>query len=534
MTVAALVMLWGVLAWGVLLTTRAWLTARTLDHERRSTPAASGPTPAPAPPGTEPPHVVLLIPALREQDLLPEVVRAVAALDHPAGRAHVVVVTTEREEEARRRDLGRVGDLVARLTSAPDTRAAAAHLAGVVPSTRAPALAERVRAAEDPVRTLRTELTALPTTRDVAVALLPALAAEFPGVSLRHLHHVSTAGAKSGQLVHAVERLPGILPADADPARTYIGVYDADSQPDRTTLTHLSRVVAAAHRRQGEGPALVQQLPLQLRRPYAARPGPADLLLRAHAAADLRRRMGVEAYRIHAQARLRRHRWLPDRLRTVLEPVVYGIGAGLFVRHDVLLSIGMYEEPVDDLLVGYKLSSAGASTAVLPVFNLVDRYARVGALGRAYSLVALGSAAGCARLARDPVLRAFGRRNTVVLVKEGLDTVWWFAGPPCVAGAAAWLLVAGAPGALAWWAGAAVAYLLVHARVSLRAADRFVAHHEGARARAEPSGPGGYARLLPAFVAQPLLHWLGPLRLAAARTTAVLTQQPLTMGKTER
>ncbi|MFG2680822.1 hypothetical protein [Streptomyces sp. NPDC048392] len=513
MTVTALAVLWGVLLWGVLLSVRAAVTGRLLDRRRLA-----------AVPPDAAPHVVLLVPALREQELLGEVVRAAAGLPYPPGLLHVVVVTTQREERERQAVVDRLPALAAALV-ASGARDAAARLGGVVPSGLAAETARRTRASADPAGTLRAALDAVPTTREVAAALLPELAAAHPGVGLHHLHYTDE-GAKSSQLVHAVERLPELLPPDAAPSFTYVGLYDADSQPDLDTLTHLA---AAVSRGGGPAPDLVQQLPLQLRRPHAARPGGADVLLRAHALADLRRRAGVEAHRILARRRIRAAR-LPAGVTAVAEPVVYGVGAGLFVRHDTLVSIGMYEEPVDDLLVGYKLSSAGAVMEVLPVFNLVDRYSGTAALGKAYALVAHGSLAGCRRLLTDPVLRAFRLRNAVVLVKEGLDTLWWFAGPAVVLAAAGTLVVRGAHGPLLAWALAACAYTLLHARWCVRRAGHWLAAHRGADARAEP--PDGSAPLLLglAFLLQPLLHWAGPIRHLAR----LLRGGPLVLGKTER
>ncbi|MFB7278958.1 hypothetical protein ACFCZV_17750 [Streptomyces hydrogenans] len=515
MTAAALVVLWGVLAWGVLLSARAVLAARVLDRRRRRHVTPDGATA---------PHVVLLVPALREQALLGEVVRAAAGLSYPPGRLHVIVVTTQREERERDTALARVPALATELAGG-GVEDAAARLAGIVPSGRAVETVRRTRASGDPADTLRAEIGTVPTTREVAEALLPGIAADHPGVGLRHLHYTDE-GAKSSQLVHAVERLPDLLPPDADPAYTYVGLYDADSQPDLTSLEHLAATVS---RGDGPPPDLVQQLPLQLRRPHAARPGAADVLMRAHALADLRRRAGVEAYRLLARHRIRSAR-LPARLSALAEPVVYGVGAGLFVRHDTLVSIGMYEEPVDDLLVGYKLSSAGAVMDVLPVFNLVDRYAGPRALGKAYALVAHGSLAGCRRLLTDPVLRAFRPRNTVVFVKEGLDTLWWFGGPAVVLAAAVTLVVDGSAGALAVWAAAAGAYVALHAVWCVTKARQWLAAHRGAAARAEAPPWRSAPSLLPAFLLQPLLHWSGPL----GHLVRVVRGGPPALGKTER
>ncbi|MFF0110051.1 hypothetical protein [Streptomyces hirsutus] len=513
MTTVALVVLWGVLSWGVLLSVRAAFVARVLDRRRHAVPIADAA-----------PHVVLLVPALREQELLAEVVRAAAGLSYPLGLLHVVVVTTQREERERDAVAARVPALADDLVSG-GAEDAAARLAGIVPSGRAAETVRRTRASSDPAGTLRAEIDAVPTTREVAAALLPAIAADHPGVGLHHLHYTDE-GAKSSQLVHAVEQLPDVLPPDADPAYTYVGLYDADSQPD---LRSLEQLAATASRGDGPAPDLVQQLPLQLRRPHAARRGGTDVLMRAHALADLRRRTGVEAYRILARRRIRSAQ-LPAGLTALAEPVVYGVGAGLFVRHDTLVSIGMYEEPVDDLLVGYKLSTAGAVMDVLPVFNLVDRYPRPEALGKAYALVAHGSLAGCRRLLTDPVLRAFRPRNTVVLVKEGLDTAWWFGGPAVVLAAIAALVVDGSGGALLVWASTACAYTVLHATWCVTKARQWLAVHRGAAARTEaPTWPSALA-LVPAFLLQPLLHWAGPLRHLYRAMRGV----PPALGKTER
>ncbi|MGW4595894.1 hypothetical protein ACWEOA_11360 [Streptomyces sp. NPDC004457] len=514
MTAAALVVLWGVLLWGVHLTVRAALAARVLDRRRD----------APAHPGGPVPFVVLLVPALREQDLLAETVRAAASLEHPPGLLHVVVITTEREEREKRAASAGLATLATALHEG-DSADAAARLAGIVPSGRAADITRRARRSADPAGTLLAEIDAVPTTREVAAAILPRIAAEHPGVRIHHLHYAGE-GGKSSQLVHAVERLPGLLPADATASFTYIGLYDADSQPDRTTLRHLS---AVARRGDRPAPDLVQQLPLQLRRPHAARHRPTDALLRAHALADLRRRAGVEAHRILSRGRIRAAR-LPAALTTVMEPVVYGVGAGLFVRHDTLVSIGMYEEPVDDLLIGYKLSSRGASMEVLPVFNLVDRYATVTALSKAYAVVAHGSLAGCRRLLGDPALRAHRLRNTAVLVKEGLDTAWWFLGPAVLVIALLTLLVTGRYAELITWTASALAYTALNTAWCVRRGRRWLHAHQGADARAEPPHRACGTTLAPAFLAQPLLHWAGPLR----HLYRVLRGRPIVLGKTER
>ncbi|RPK94392.1 MULTISPECIES: hypothetical protein [Streptomyces] len=166
---------------------------------------------------------------------------------------------------------------------------------------------------------------------------------------------------------------------------------------------------------------------------------------------------------------------------------------------------------------------------MLPVFDLVDRYPSVRSLGSAYAIVAKGSLAGLRRLLTDPVLRTHQPRNSAVFVKELLDTLWWFVGPVVVLAAVTVLALAQAHAQLIVWAAAALGYTVVHTLWCVRRAEFWLAAHQGARERAELPSPGGL-RLVPAFLAQPVLHWLGPLRYA----TGLLGGRSAESGKTER
>ncbi|MBE3578266.1 MAG: hypothetical protein IMX00_11365 [Limnochordales bacterium] len=118
-----------------------------------------------------PPHLVLLLPALREQPIVEETVRHFGQLVYPYDRLSVLIVTTEREEHEYR--LAGQNDVV----------------------TTSQLVARAIEAANRTLGTTR----------------------------FLHLHYPYTTGNKASQLSYAVRQLPKLL-KDLPANETYIGV----------------------------------------------------------------------------------------------------------------------------------------------------------------------------------------------------------------------------------------------------------------------------------------------------------------------
>jgi cellulose synthase/poly-beta-1,6-N-acetylglucosamine synthase-like glycosyltransferase len=76
----------------------------------------------------------------------------------------------------------------------------------------------------------------------------------FPSVA--HLHYPSAHAYRAAQLNYALSEVAG----DADPADTYVAVYNADSRPDTHTLRAVAREALALASDGGELPPVLQQL----------------------------------------------------------------------------------------------------------------------------------------------------------------------------------------------------------------------------------------------------------------------------------
>ncbi|WP_328731898.1 hypothetical protein OHT20_17610 [Streptomyces caniferus] len=480
----------------------------------------------------EAPWLVILLPMLREQATAPEAVAAFTALDYPLGRAALVVITTEREENARRRDRARLPAL----TTAGHL--AESDLRGLFPRARCSEIADAVNAApEDKRLVILTELyDAVPTTRQTVATLVEQQRAG--GLRLVHLHQPDTGGRKAGQLNHAADRLGKVLSPlgwddETDADNTYLCVYDADAIPDVRTLNAFSEAATHHQIRTGRPPNLIQQqrLPLLARRPFP--PGATGLLLAEEWIYQLRRTLGIEL------ARIRLAQWLatarvPSAIRTLLRPMVYGVGCGMSVRLPAVQALGGFPEPMEDLGTGHRLSLLGAGITPATVAVLDEPYTEPRGLTNLHAL-AFRTSARPDRHAKavSHLPSVLSRTSKILLVlREWADEIAWLTGAPLITAA-----IVSAWWASPIWSAIALAGVLLHgptltARL-LRLAPALHAAVLPTVSRIAPPPSLTHRRRITLTVAsplQPFIRLVGPW-LMILRTIA---RRPTTFGKTER
>ncbi|MEW2438619.1 hypothetical protein AB0952_31460 [Streptomyces caniferus] len=478
------------------------------------------------------PWLVVLLPMLREQTLAPETIAAFTALDYPRSRAVVVAITTEREENARRRDRERLPEL------ADTSCLTEAQLRGTFPRARCGDVADEVNAAPREKRlSLLAELyDAEPTTCET----IAALADDQPAVGLRlvHLHQPDTGGRKAGQLNHAVDRLDEVLGPlgwhdENDADSTFLCVYDADAIPDVRTLTAFAETATRQRALTGRPLALIQQqrLPLLARRPFPS--GATGLFLAGEWLYQLRRSLGIEL------ARIRLTQWLtatqvPSPIRALLRPMIYGVGCGMTVHLPTLRTLGGFPEPMEDLGTGHRLSLLGADIAPATVAVLDEPYTEPRGLTNLHAL-AFHTSARPDRHAKAVahLPSALSRIGKALLVlREWADEVAWIAGAPLIAAA-----VVSAYGAGPLCFALALTGVLLHGPIPTARLIRLAPALHAAvvpstsRIAATPSPTRGRrAALVASSPTQPFIRLVGPWRMIFRRITGHAT----TFGKTER
>ncbi|WP_043267145.1 hypothetical protein [Streptomyces sp. CT34] len=486
----------------------------------------------PAPADEDGPWLVVLLPMLREQALAPETIAVFTALDYPRERAAVIAITTEREENARHRDRDRLPALAA------TSHLNEAQLHGLFPRANCSDIADQVNAAPTEKRlALLTELyDAEPTTRET----IAALAEDQPAVGLRlvHLHQPDTGGRKAGQLNHAAEHLEKILGPlgwhdENDADNTFLCVYDADAIPDVRTLMSFAETATRHRALTGRPPSLIQQqrLPLLGRRPFPS--GATGLLLEGEWLYQLRRSLGIEL------ARIRLTQWLTTTqvaspVRTLMRPMVYGVGCGMTVHLPTVRDLGGFPEPMEDLGTGHRLSLLGADIAPAPVAVLDEPYTEPRGLTNLHALAFLTSARPDRHAKAVAHLPSTLPRSgkALLVLREWADEIAWVTAAPLIAA----VVIS------ACWSGPlcsalALAGLLLHGPVltarliklapALHAAVVPPTSHIAAAPR--PTR-GRSAALIASSPAQPFIRLAGPWRMILRH----ITGHPTTFGKTER
>lgn len=196
-----------------------------------------------------------------------------------------------------------------------------------------------------------------PTTAEVAAPVLAELDAAAGRPLFRHVDAPGSAGTKVAKLNLAVA---GIAP---DPGReTYVGVYDADSDPDPRVLDWVEAETARPGRRP---PAVYQQVSCYCRN-LATLSGGRGVLALADALAQTRWALGFE-YPLYA-------RYSRAVRAGTLRPLAYCVGHGCFVSLSFLDRIGGFptRSATDDLALGYVASALGAEIAPVPALDYCE------------------------------------------------------------------------------------------------------------------------------------------------------------------
>ena len=309
-------------------------------------------------PGTGPFRFVLILPMLREDRIAAETCRRFAAAAINA-RLDVVVVTSQRE--AADRDAAHLALSSMSAAGQPDRWQHEVWLA--VSREAVPDLENALRAGNQPrVR----ELLAAhrrPTTAEIAVPLIEELnkALGRPG-----LHHVSVSDRKGTK----AEKINLGLAEwrqyhDANPAATYVGVYDADSAPDPATFAMLEKELVRRLGAAEQPPSILQQVSCYCRNMHTLT-GVKGAFSLADAIAQTRWALGFEypLYRRYSR------RIGAGRIR----PLAYCVGHGCFVSLDFLRRIGGFPDisPTDDLALGYLASALGAEISPVPTLDYCE------------------------------------------------------------------------------------------------------------------------------------------------------------------
>ncbi len=266
------------------------------------------------------PNIMLLLPVLREERELPGLLNHILTIKYPPGKLHAIVITTERE-----------------------------HFECNDPNC------ENV------------------TTIEFAKELVEKLDYEIGSQFFVHIHYPRINGNKASQLNYAVSMFEQLYPTIMD-NNTYIGVYDADSRPDISTIAYIGWNASTTLAEFGEMPPAYQQVSLYIKNYLKLRKGIEGILLKLEGFYQTRWSLGYELPNYLRQDYLLSRSRINPILAFFGSRMCYMIGHGCFIRKDILSSVGGFPtySPTEDISLGYILSYLKYPIRPVPFFDFCE------------------------------------------------------------------------------------------------------------------------------------------------------------------
>lgn len=167
------------------------------------------------------------------------------------------------------------------------------------------------------------------------------------------IHYPYSKGNKASQLNYGFNKIKN---EKIDLTKTYIGVFDFDSRPEKDILLLLNNKIAKKNY-----PDVIQPLPVFLNNISEISKKKKNFLIFCHGMFQAVRSFGIEAWRLLV-AEKSKH-WLTP---------IYCMGAGLFLKIEALVEIGGFPSTVDDIPLGFRLLNYNKKFCYLPSIVMGD------------------------------------------------------------------------------------------------------------------------------------------------------------------
>ena len=375
------------------------------------------------------PFIVLLLPALREQSIVEKTLKHFQTIYYPPGKLKIIIVTTEKENYAKKRKENQLTQLFNHYDKDPSLKTLIKYNNNLFHSDDLFFINAHLRTLNRrdlKINFLKEFYNKLPTTSDLTELEVQKMNKEKGEQVFYHIHFPYTKGTKSSQLNYAINMLPEICGNFIQEGNlVYIGVYDFDSLPDRRTLDYIAWHIGSNKSDISRTPVAFQQAALSLKNYFTLNNKLECLLLNCHALMHSRRVLGIELYRLLRESK---KKYLLKKFR---RSCIYGIGAGIFIRLDYLKKIGLFPEPVDDIPLGYKITFFGENIVPIPFLNLMDVPDKLNKLPN--QLANIFSGVLRVNIERDYIARNFNIEkhlcNNFLTVKESISNLCWLVGP---------------------------------------------------------------------------------------------------------
>lgn len=318
------------------------------------------------------PDVVIIIPALREVSLVEDTLKYFSQIKYPKEKYKIVFVTTIMETISKEEKRKNIDEFYKKISLKKNLEEIVNYNEGLFPLIYLKDV-ERIISANKKGNEIRDELyklyDSIPTTRDCIAKTIEANKERYRNYYIVECSKAGVEVGKPTQLNYVIDGLHELL-GDINKERLLIGVYDFDSRPDLRTLSYIALKEHECKKQGRELPDFYQQTQL----PYKDNKN-IDImsknknLMKANVIMYTRRALGIEIFKI---MRYKKH--LERGHIRFMRPIINCLGAGMFIEENTLREIGGFAEPVEDLVLGYKLNIKNKRVEPLPYINIMQPY----------------------------------------------------------------------------------------------------------------------------------------------------------------
>lgn len=328
------------------------------------------------------PHIIILLPVLREQKLISDTLQVLAHLKYPFARLRIFVITTEKEIAQREQAKVRVASLAKDISTKQYSPSFLLEkYLGLMPEH---VLKAAIACAWDSVNekdvytSLLSTYSTFPTTMDIVRKDIEELNQQL-GVSLFiHLHYPETHGDMNQQLEYALQQLPFHYPIpESSKLQAYLAIYNADSRPHADSLLSVRHMCRNFHSQHSSFPPAIQQSAIFLKNTGELGSNLAGFLLKAAALLQTRWVLAHEIPRLHRQSQSAlqfQSGKLSPLKRLVGTEFALCVGHGLFLRYDLAESLNLFSmsSVCDDLLWSFRLCIEHLPILPLPLLEVAE------------------------------------------------------------------------------------------------------------------------------------------------------------------
>lgn len=287
-------------------------------------------------------NFILLLPALSEQSIVEETLNYFNELIYDKRKLKIIIITTQREEFERNKNKGRLSEFISQLNNGNDINSINNGLFPIylLPEILLSHTQYDNETFIDYVNNLYLNYpTTQQVTNDYIIQNKTKLNFEF-----LNIHYPYNEGNKSNQLNYALNTITSI-------DRTFIGVYDFDSKPDKNTLLEVDELST------NKNLFVFQQISMPLLRKNIKLNFTENAMIEIYHLMQCRRNIGIEY-------------WMHVSTCEYTTPLRYCMGAGLFIEINLIKKY-KFTEPIDDIPLGYKFNYSKIKITPLKLINLV-------------------------------------------------------------------------------------------------------------------------------------------------------------------